>query len=196
GEIETFHPGYLGAQDTYYVGHIKGVGHIYQRTFIDTYAKIGFAKPYDRKNAPVAADILNDRVLPFYEQHDLRLPRVLTDRGTEYRGSREHHEYQLYPAIEDIDHTKIKAKSPRTNGICERFNRTVKNELYDIAFRKKIYSSPEQPQDDLDAGMLDYNTNRTHTGKYCFGGTPMRTFIESIHIAKEHYIEKLPEANI
>ncbi|MCD8102207.1 MAG: IS481 family transposase [Alistipes sp.] len=195
GEIETYHPGYLGAQDTYYVGHIKGVGHIYQQTFIDTYAKIGFAKLYDRKNALVAADILNDRVLPFYEQHELRLLRVLTDRGTEYCGSREHHEYQLYLAIEDIDHTKIKAKSPQTNGICERFNRTVKNEFYEIAFRKKIYSSIEQLQQDLDQWMLDYNTKRTHTGKFCFGRTPMQTFIESIKIAKEHYIENLPETN-
>jgi len=195
GEIETYHPGYLGAQDTYYVGHIKGVGHIYQQTFIDTYAKIGFAKLYDRKNALVAADLLNDRVLPFYEQYDLRLLRILTDRGTEYCGSREHHEYQLYLAIEDIDHTKIKAKSPQTNGICERFNRTVKNEFYDIAFRKKIYSSIEQLQYDLDAWMIDYNTNRTHSGKYCFGKTPMQTFIESIDIAKEHYLETMAQTN-
>lgn len=189
GEIETYHPGYLGAQDTYYVGHIKGVGHIYQQTFIDTYAKVGFAKLYDRKNALVAADMLNDRVVPFYEQYDLRLLRVLTDRGSEYCGSRERHEYELYLAIEDIDHTKIKAKSPQTNGICERFNRTVKNEFYDIAFRKKIYSSIEQLQDDLDRWMSEYNTQRTHSGKHCFGKTPMQTLRDSIHIAKEHYIE-------
>lgn len=80
GEIETFHPGFLVAQDTYYVGHIKGVGHIYQQTVIDTYSKIGFAKLYDRKNALVAADMLNDRVVPFFEQHDLRVMRMLTDR--------------------------------------------------------------------------------------------------------------------
>lgn len=120
---------------------------------------------------------------------------VLTDRGTEYCGSREHHEYQLYLVIEDIDHTKIKAKSPQTNGICERFNRTVKNEFYDIAFRKKIYSSMEQLQEDLDQWRLDYNTNRTHTGKFCFGRTPMKTFIESIHITKEHYLENRTESN-
>ncbi len=127
GEIETFHPGFLVAQDTYYVGHIKGVGHIYQQTVIDTYSKIGFAKLYDRKNALVAADMLNDRVVPFFEQHDLRVMRMLTDRGTEYCGNRE-----------------IKAKSPQTNGICERFNRTVQNEFYAIAFRKKIYTSIDQ----------------------------------------------------
>lgn len=117
GEIETYYPGFLVAQDTYYVGYIKGVGHIYQQTVIDTYSKIGFAKHYDRKNALVAADMLNDRVVPFFEQHDLKLMRMLTDRGTEYCGNRETHEYELYLAIEEIDHSKIKAKSPQTNGI-------------------------------------------------------------------------------
>ncbi|RYU96935.1 helix-turn-helix domain-containing protein, partial [Emticicia agri] len=106
GEIETHHPGYLGAQDTYYVGNIKGVGHIYQQTFIDTYSKVAFVKLYDRKIALVAADMLNDKVIPFHEQNQIRLLRVLTDRGTEYCGNREQHEYQLYLAIEDIDHTK------------------------------------------------------------------------------------------
>ena len=86
------------AQDTYYVGYIKGVGHIYQQTVIDTYSKIGFAKLYDRKNALVAADMLNDRVAPFFEQHDLKLMRMLTDRGTEYCGNRETHEYEPYLA--------------------------------------------------------------------------------------------------
>lgn len=138
GEIETHHPGYLGAQNTYYVGNIKGVGHIYQQTFIDTYSKVAFAKLYDRKNALVAADMLNDQVIPFFEQQELRLLRILTDRGTEYCGIREQHEYQLYLAIEDIDHTKTKAKSPQTNGICERFHRTIQDEFYAVAFRKKI----------------------------------------------------------
>lgn len=137
GEIETAHPGYLGAQDTYYVGTLKGVGRIYQQTFIDIYTKLAFAKLYDRKNALVAADTLNDQVLPFFETEEVRLLRVLTDRGTEYCGGMEHHEYELYLAIEDIDHTKTKARHPQTNGICERFHRTVQAEFYQVAFRKK-----------------------------------------------------------
>src|SRR5512133_4152832 len=141
GEIETEHPGYLGAQDTYYVGTIKSIGRIYQQTFIDTYAKVAFVKLYDRKNALVAADMLNDRVLPFFEEEDIRLLRVLTDRGTEYCGTLEHHEYELYLAIEDIDHSKTKARHPQTNGICERFHRTIQEEVYQVACRKKIYNS-------------------------------------------------------
>jgi len=116
GEIETEHPGYLGAQDTYYVGTIKGIGRIYQQTFIDTYTKLALVKLYDRKNALVAADLLNDRVLPFFEQQDVRLLRILTDRGTEFCGAREHHEYQLYLAVEDIEHSKTKARHPHVEG--------------------------------------------------------------------------------
>ena len=111
---------YLGTQDTYYVGTIKSVGRIYQQTFLDTYAKVAFAKLYDRKNALVAADLLNDRVLPFFEEHEIPLLRVLTDRGTEYCGQREHHEYELYLAVENVDHSRTKARHPQTNGICER----------------------------------------------------------------------------
>jgi IS1 family transposase len=193
GEIETYHPGYLGAQDTYYVGNIKGVGHIYQQTFIDTYSKVAFTKLYDRKNALVAADMLNDQVVPFFEQHDLRLLRVLTDRGTEYCGTRDQHEYQLFLAVEDIDHSKTKAKSPQTNGICERFHRTIQDEFYAIAFRKKVYRTIQELQTDLDRWMHYYNQDRTHTGKYCFGKTPMQTFEDSIQIAKEKLIERLTE---
>lgn len=189
GEIETHHPGYLGAQDTYYVGTIKGVGRIYQQTFIDTYSKVAHAKLYDRKNALVAADLLNDRVIPFYEQHGIRLLRILTDRGTEYCGAREHHEFQLYLAIEDIDHSKTKAKSPQTNGICERFHRTIQDEFYAIAFRKKIYATLDELQKDLDGYLHYYNNDRTHSGKHCFGKTPMQTLLDSKHLADEKMLD-------
>jgi transposase InsO family protein len=96
------------------------VGRIYQQTFIDTYAKVVLVRFYDCKNALVAADLLNDRVIPWYEEQEVRLLRILTDRGTKYCGKREHHEYQLYLAIEDVDHSKTQAQSPQTNGICER----------------------------------------------------------------------------
>ena len=185
GEIETYHPGYLGAQDTYYVGYIKGVGKIYQQTFIDTYTRVATAKLYDRKIALVAADTLNDRVIPLYDKYGIPLLRILTDRGTEYCGAREHHEFQLYLAIEDIDHSKTKAKSPQTNGICERFHRTMQDEFYATAFRKKIYTSIDDLQTDVDIWLEYYNNQRPHSGKYCFGKTPMQTWEDSLHLAKE-----------
>ena len=184
GEIETHHPGYLGSQDTYYVGYIKGVGKIYQQTYVDTYSKVAFAKLYDRKNALVATHMLNDTVIPFYDSYEVKVMNILTDRGTEYCGAREHHEYQLYLTLEDIGHNRTKAKSPQTNGICERFHRTIQDEFYSVAFRKKVYATIEDLQEDLDKWMDEYNLNRTHQGKYCFGKTPMRTFLDSKHLAK------------
>jgi transposase InsO family protein len=188
GEIETEHPGYLGAQDTFYVGTLKGVGRIYQQTFIDTYAKVAMAKLYDRKNALVAADLLNDRVLPFFEEQGISLLRILTDRGSEYCGNREYHEYELYLQVEGIEHTKTKTKSPQTNGICERFQRTVLNEFYQVAFRTKVYSSVEELQVDLDTWLSEYNDKRPHSGKYCYGKTPMQTFIDAIPMTREKMI--------
>src|ERR1700752_4931515 len=114
GEFESECPGYCGAQDTFYVGTLKGVGRIYQQTFLDTYTKLAFAKLYDRKTPLVAADLLNDRVIPFFDEQRLTLQRVLTDRGTEYCGAPERHEYELYLAVENIDHTRTKVKSPQT----------------------------------------------------------------------------------
>jgi transposase InsO family protein len=190
GEIETEHPGYLGSQDTYYVGNIKGVGRIYQQTFIDTYCKVAMVKLYDHKHAITAADMLNDRVLPWYEEHSIPLLRILTDRGSEYCGNREQHEYVLYLDLEDIDHTRTKTKSPQTNGICERFHQTIQNEFYATAFRRKLYRSLEELQSDVDAWVKDYNEQRTHSGKHCFGKTPMQTFIDSRHLALEKQMDR------
>lgn len=196
GEIETHHPGYLGAQDTYYIGTIKGVGRIYQQTYIDTYAKVAQVKLYDRKNALVAADMLNDRVLPLYEQSNIPLLRILTDRGTEYCGAREHHEYQLYLAIEDIDHTRTKAKHPQTNGICERFHRTMQDEFYAVAFRKKIYNSIDELQADVDLWLDYYNKERPHSGKYCLGRTPWQTWNDSLYLTKNKMLDTLYQKDV
>jgi transposase InsO family protein len=185
GEIETEHPGYLGAQDTYYVGNLKGVGRIYQQTFIDTFTRVTQVKLYDRKSALVAADLLNDRVLPFYDAQGIPLLRILTDRGTEYCGRPEYHEYELYLAVENIDHTKTKVRHPQTNGICERFHKTILNEFYQVAFRKKIYNTLEELQTDVDLWIKNYNEDRPHSGKHCDGKTPMETFLQTKHLAED-----------
>jgi hypothetical protein len=98
------------------------------------YSKVAFAKLYDRKTPITAADVLNDRVIPLFDAHQVKLCRVLTDRGTEYCGNPEHHEYELYLAVEDVDHSRTKTKSPQTNGIAERFPKTILNEFYRVPF--------------------------------------------------------------
>ena len=196
GEIETEHPGYLGSQDTYYVGNIKGVGRIYQQTFIDTYSRVAFAKLYNTKHAITSADILNDRVIPFFEDNDIPLLRVLTDRGTEFKGKPEHHEYELYLSLEGIDHTKTQVRHPQTNGICERLHRTMQEEFYAITFRKKLYDNLELLQKDLDNWLEYYNNERPHSGRYCFGKTPMQTFSESLPLAKDKMLNQNVNQNI
>ena len=192
GEIETHHPGYLGSQDTYYVGTIKGVGRIYQQTYIDTYCKVAKAKLYHSKDAITAADLLNDKVIPMYDEQGIRLLRMLTDRGTEYKGKLENHPYQLYLDLEDIEHTKTKAKSPQTNGICERFHRTIQDEFYSIIFRKKVFTDIVELQIELDEWLNWYNKERTHSGKHCYGKTPWQTFLDSKHLALEKQLDQLP----
>ena len=125
--------------------------------------------------------------------------RILTDRGTEYSGKIENHAYQLFLSIEDIDHSRTKAYHPQTNGICERFHKTMKTEFYDTAFRKKIYTSLEELQTDLDIWIKYYNEERPHSGKYCYGKTPLQTFLDSKHVALEKnnqtmYFEKTSDS--
>ena len=151
--------------------------------------------PGDRKTPITAAEILNDRVVPFYDEHGIRLCRVLTDRGTEFCGS-ESHEYELYLAVEDIDHTRTKAKSPQTNGICERFLRTVLDEFYRVAFRKKIYRTIDELQAGLDPWIVEYNEQRPHQGRWCFGKTPMQTFLDALPLAKEKLMAASPAASL
>ena len=191
GEIETHHPGYLGSQDTFYVGTLKGVGRIYQQTFVDTYSKWAAAKLYTTKTPITGADLLNDKVLPAFAEQGMSVIRILTDRGTEYCGKPETHVYQLYLALNDIEHTKTKAFHPQTNGICERFHKTILDEFYRVTFRRKLYSTLEELQADLDDWIRYYNHDRTHQGKVCCGRTPMQTMMDG----KEAYDEKVKALN-
>lgn len=188
GELDTAHPGYLGSQDTFYVGTFKGVGRVYQQTYVDTYSKVAQCKLYTTKTPITAADLLNDRVLPFYVSEELPVLRILTDRGTEYCGKAEQHDYQLYLAINEIEHTKTKVKHPQTNGICERFHKTILNEFYQPALRRKLYDSIEEIQQDLDDWLNYYNTERTHQGKKCCGRTPMDTLLDGKKIWMEKFV--------
>lgn len=168
-----------------------GGGRIYQQTFVDTYRKVAFAKLYTTKTPITAADMLNDKVLPLFESHALPMLRILTDRGTEYCGRVEQHDYQLYLAINNIDHTKTKAMSPQTNGICERFHKSILNEFYQVTFRKKLYGLMEELQKDLDEWMDYYNNHRTHQGKMYCGRTPIETLEDEKSIWAEKNLAQI-----
>lgn len=194
GEVESPHPAFLVAQDTCYVGYIKGVGRLYQQTAIDTHSNVGFAKLYPDKTALAASDLLNDRVLPFFDEQMMRVLRVLTDNGREYCGRTESHAYQLFLHLNEIEHTRIRVRRPQTNGAVERLNQTVQEEFYKVAFRKKLYNTMEEIQADLDEFMRWYNTERTNQGKYSQGRTPMETFMAGIDLYRRFvYDEEVME---
>jgi transposase InsO family protein len=190
GEVESPHPGFLVAQDTCYVGYIKGVGKIYQQTGIDTHSNVGFAKVYNDRTALAAADFLNDQVLPFFDEHGIRVLRILSDNGSEYCGRRDEHTYQLFLQLNEIEHTRIKVRHPQTNGAVERLNQTIQEEFYKVAFRKKLYTSLEEIQADLDEFMTWYNNERTNQGRYCQGRTPTQTFIEGLELYQQYVYDK------
>lgn len=173
------------------MGAIKGVGRICQQMFVDTYSKWATAKLYTTKTPITAADLLNDRVLPFFAEHGMGVIRMQTDRGTEYCGRPESHDYQLYLTLNDIEHTKTKVRHPQTNGICERFHKTILQEFYQVTFRRKIYRSIEELQIELDEWLAYYNYDRTHQGKMCCGLTPMQTLIDG----KEAWHDKITVLN-
>ena len=136
-EIETAHPGYLLSQDTFYVGYLKGVGRIYQQSVIDTYSSVGFAKVYTAKVPVTAADTLNDRVLPFFEEQNIPVLRVLTDRGTEFCGSPDKHPYELYLQLNEIEHTKTKVKSPQTTASANDSIKPFSMNFIESSFEKR-----------------------------------------------------------
>lgn len=181
---ESKYPGQRGTQDAFYVGSPEGPGRLYQQSFIDVYSKLAFVKLYSRNEAWTAIDLLRDRVMPFFEASQIPLCRVLTGRGSAYCGDPEHDPYERYLAAGGITHTEIAAVRFRTEGICAAFHRLVRDEFYRTTFRKRIYASIESLQCDLDAWLDAYNHERPHPGRYCYGKTPMRTFLDSAPLAR------------
>jgi len=174
--IQTLYPGYLLSQDTFYVGTLKGVGRLYMQAVVDTFSSFAFARLYTAKIAITAADIVNDRVLPFFSEEGIVVNAILTDNGKEYKGKVTEHPYELFLSLHDIEHRLTKVGTPRTNGFVERFHRTVLDEFFREAFRKKFYASVDELQVDLDAWLHHYNYERPHRGYRNLGRKPYETF--------------------
>jgi transposase InsO family protein len=176
--IESPRPGYLLSQDTFFVGHFKGIGRVYMQAVVDTYCSLGFAKLYTSKQAITAADILNDQVIPFYQHQGIKIEHILTDNGSEYCGRRMDHYYQILLALHGIKHRRTRVATPRTNGFVERFNRTVLDEFFRGILKRKFYTKLEELQKDLDRWLKYYNRERPHLGYRNNGKTPLVSFNE------------------
>jgi transposase InsO family protein len=172
--VESSRPGELLCQDTFYVGQLKGVGKVYLHAVVDTYSSYAFGFLHTSKQPEAAVAVLHNDVLPFYQQHDLPVQTLLTDNGREFCGT-ETHPYELYLALNEIKHRRTKVRKPQTNGFVERFNRTVLDEFFRVAFRTTFYESVEQLQHDLHQWLRHYNTERPHQGYRNLGRRPLDT---------------------
>jgi len=180
--VESSRPGELLAQDTFFVGHLKGVGKVYLQAVVDTYSSYAFGFLHVGKLPECAVAVVHNDVLPFYRERGLRVEAILTDNGREYCGT-DTHPYELYLALNDIEHRTTRVRRPQTNGFVERFNRTVLDEFFRTAFRERYYEAIEPLQADFDVWLHHYNHERPHRGYRNMGRRPIETinqYLESV----------------
>ena len=189
--VEASRPGELLNQDTFYWGTLKGVGKVYVQVVVDVFCSLAFAKVYTSKMPVTAADLLYDRVLPFYEALGVPVGAVLTDNGREFCGKPDAHPYELLLAMEGIDHRNTRVRSPRTNGFVERMNRTLLDECFRVEGRKTWYEDTAQLQRDLDRFLEYYNARRSHQGYRLSGRTPVNALAEALGVAPEIVLSPL-----
>jgi transposase InsO family protein len=141
-------PGELLCADTFFVGSLKGVGKVYLHAVVDTFGSYAFGFLHVSKQPEAAVAVLHNEVLPFYRELDLPVHAVLTDNGREFCGT-EQHPYELYLALNDIEHRRTRVRTPKTNGFVERFNGTVLDEFFRAKMRDRFYDSVEALQSEL-----------------------------------------------
>ena len=179
-QIEVHHSGELVAIDTFFVGVLKGVGKVYLQTVIDCYSRYAFGRLYTSKLPLTAVHVLNNDVLPFFEEQGVRIETLLSDNGREYCGRPDHHPFELFLQLEGIAHRTTRVRRPQSNGFVERLHRTLLDEHFRVAGRTTWYESVEQMQEDLDRYLHHYNHERPHQGRMMEGRTPIRMFLEGI----------------
>lgn len=182
--VESSQAGELLSQDTFFVGTLKGIGKMYMHAAVDTYGSYAFGFLHAGKQAECSAVLIHNDVLPFYESHGLKVGAILTDNGPEFCDTA-NHPYEMYLALNDIEHRRTKIRTPRTNGFIERFNRTVLDEFFRVAFRNNFYESVEALQADLDQWLEHYNKERPHRGYRNLGCTPYSTILRCADVRHE-----------
>jgi transposase InsO family protein len=178
--IEAPHTGALVAVDTFFVGVLKGVGKIYLQTAIDCHSRYGWARLHTSKLPITAVHLLNNDVLPTFEAHDAKIDAVLSDNGREFCGRPDRHPYELFLQLEEIEHRTTRVKRPQSNGIVERFHRTLLDEHFRVEGRKTWFETVEEMQAVLDAYLVVYNAKRPHQGRGMKGRTPVTAFAQGL----------------
>lgn len=193
-QIETRHTGDLVAVDTFFVGHLKGVGKVYLQTVIDCFSRYAWGRLYTSKLPVTAVHVMNNDVLPTFEAHNARITTVLSDNGREFCGRPDKHPYELFLQLEEIEHRTTKVRRPQSNGYVERLHRTLLDEHFRVMGRTKFYEGVEEMQTDLDAYLVTYNTKRPHQGRNMNGRTPATVFVAGLPKPEKGKEEKQKKA--
>ena len=178
--IETRHTGDLVAVDTFFVGHLKGVGKVYLQSVIDCHSRYAWGRLYTSKMPVTAVHVMNNDVLPFFEAHGAQVSTVLSDNCREFCGRPVRHPYALFLQLEGIEHRTTRVKRPQSNGFVERLHRTLLDEHFRIMGRKKFYETVDEMQADLEAFLKTYNDNRPHQGRGMNGRPPAQAFTDGL----------------
>ena len=180
--IQADSPGELVGVDTFYIGCLKGVGRVYQMTACDCATSFAWARLYTAKSAAAAIDFL-EHILA--NSHGVNVTGILTDNGKEFTTHLKPpcHDFEFELKRRGIKHRYTRVKHPWTNGFVERLNRTILEEFYQVALRRKRYRGVRHLQTDLDMFLKRYNFNRPHQGYRLNGSTPAERFILSIKAA-------------
>jgi len=179
--IEAPFSGALVAVDTFHVGYLKGVGRIYAQTAIDCHSRFAFARLYTSKMPLTSVHLLNNDVLPFFEEHRVPIKAILSDNGREFCGRPDKHPYELFLQLEDIQHKTTQVRRPQSNGFLERFHRTLLDECLRIQGRKTWFEDIHQLQTTIDSFLHSYNFQRPHQGRGMNGKTPFDAFCQGFH---------------
>jgi transposase InsO family protein len=178
--IKADFTGQLVAMDTFMVGNLKGIGKIYLQTVVDCHSRFAFGHLYTSKIPVTAVHALNEKALPFFEEHECPIVSILTDNGREYCGRMDGHPFELFLQLEDIEHRTTPIRRPQSNGIVERLHKTFLDEHFKIQGRIKFYESLAEMQADLDSYLQIYNYERAHQGRNMNGRTPHQAFVDGI----------------
>ena len=192
--IEAPHTGSLVAVDTFHVGTLKGVGKIYLQTAIDCHSRHAWARLYPSKLPITAVHLMNNDVLPTFEAASAKIEVVLSDNGREFCGRPDRHPYELFLQLEEIEHRTTKVKRPQSNGIVERFHRTLLDEHFRVEGRKTWFDTIEEMQVVLDEYLAGYNQRRPHEGRGMKGRTPARAFRDGLPRKAKQQLQKEPKA--
>lgn len=187
--IQADFTGQLVAIDTFMVGNLKGIGKVYLQTVIDCHSRHAWGNLYTSKLPITAVQVMNNKVLPFFEEHNAKIVTVLSDNGREFCGREDHHPFELFLQLEEIEHRKTAVRRPQSNGIVERLHKTLLDEHFRIKGRIKFYEALEEMQTDLDAYLETYNQERAHQGRNMNGRTPYQAFLEGLPPARQEVQE-------